>query len=597
MISISSSNFSNFNDDFVSSPNLLNVTASVGDLIVVFYHFRRTTVPDPDVLTPSWNGENFTPTGSKKIIGDPLDLQSYLQSFYLYTSSAGTFDVLATFSDSASVGALAGYIVLSGVDQSNIIASSDSEEIFNISGYTTPNLTLTSVASDDIVLEVLAPSYYNSNFDVLTSTVWTTSESQTETFNVAHAFTNLGRLYVATKTGTGNVTVGYTPDVGQPMYVHEAFLIKGGVVAPTEQLFLENTTGTYSVEQTATWDVGQATGTVNGNWLNVLNSTLPSGTPGVPFSFGIHDIRLRLVIDTDTATRLQNYFPPSGYTALEYSSSSSNTTNAFSIWNGLSNLINGDQILVANSQIADDTTPITVSWSASGIGTPSQNKNFTADFVYFDNSNGQLSLLDKSFVAQTAGIANINSGAPLEGGQSFTIALSNINANNVTLVYLEIPNIYKWVLPVDSVINSTTLSCIAPAQLPPNINNITISVKENKALRELSNFSPEDSDEITWINTPQISNFLATSFFGYLADTTNNVLQMSLPATPTFGDKVAYMDLAGTFGTNNFTINPNGNNIHGSPDNYVTSSNNESGVLFYSGATYGWKFLNVNPTI
>ena len=48
------------------------------------------------------------------------------------------------------------------------------------------------------------------------------------------------------------------------------------------------------------------------------------------------------------------------------------------------------------------------------------------------------------------------------------------------------------------------------------------------------------------------------------------------------------LDLAGTFATNNLTVDRNGENIMGLAQNLTSSTNNEGFLLVYSGATYGW---------
>jgi hypothetical protein len=52
---------------------------------------------------------------------------------------------------------------------------------------------------------------------------------------------------------------------------------------------------------------------------------------------------------------------------------------------------------------------------------------------------------------------------------------------------------------------------------------------------------------------------------GYFCDTTGGAFTATLPAAPTLGDEVTFIDYAGTFDTNNLTVAPNGSeNIQGS---------------------------------
>lgn len=75
-------------------------------------------------------------------------------------------------------------------------------------------------------------------------------------------------------------------------------------------------------------------------------------------------------------------------------------------------------------------------------------------------------------------------------------------------------------------------------------------------------------------------------------DTSLSPLTLTLPANPSTGDTVMFVDLAGTFNTNNLTIDPNGHKISngvGSPEVLVGSVDNMVIQLVFSNSTYGWK--------
>jgi len=83
----------------------------------------------------------------------------------------------------------------------------------------------------------------------------------------------------------------------------------------------------------------------------------------------------------------------------------------------------------------------------------------------------------------------------------------------------------------------------------------------------------------------------AVSGAGYMVDTTSAPVTLTLPASPAVGDRVAYMDAAGTFRTYNLTIGRNGNKIMGLSEDMVCSTIYESGEFIYSGATNGWRLI------
>ena len=67
---------------------------------------------------------------------------------------------------------------------------------------------------------------------------------------------------------------------------------------------------------------------------------------------------------------------------------------------------------------------------------------------------------------------------------------------------------------------------------------------------------------------------------------------VTLPSSPTLGDRVRIIDLANNAATNNITAGRNGNNIDGSASNFVIDINNAGVELIYTNSTYGWRTLN-----
>ena len=64
---------------------------------------------------------------------------------------------------------------------------------------------------------------------------------------------------------------------------------------------------------------------------------------------------------------------------------------------------------------------------------------------------------------------------------------------------------------------------------------------------------------------------------------------MTLPASPQTGDQVSFVDLAGTFDTNNLTIGRNSLKIMGLTEDMIVSTENAGIQLVYTGSTHGWK--------
>ncbi|QOI69027.1 putative tail fiber protein [Pelagibacter phage Mosig EXVC030M] len=79
----------------------------------------------------------------------------------------------------------------------------------------------------------------------------------------------------------------------------------------------------------------------------------------------------------------------------------------------------------------------------------------------------------------------------------------------------------------------------------------------------------------------------------YFVDTSSSALTITLPSSPLTGDQVRLLDLSGTFDTNNLTVARNGNNIMGAAADLTVSTENASIGLVYTGATQGWKLLEL----
>jgi len=84
------------------------------------------------------------------------------------------------------------------------------------------------------------------------------------------------------------------------------------------------------------------------------------------------------------------------------------------------------------------------------------------------------------------------------------------------------------------------------------------------------------------------TGFTAVAGEGYFVNTTGGAFTMTLPATPSIGDEVSFIDYAGTFDTNTFTIGRNGENIQGSAADLTVSVERAANTLVYTDGTQGW---------
>jgi hypothetical protein len=99
---------------------------------------------------------------------------------------------------------------------------------------------------------------------------------------------------------------------------------------------------------------------------------------------------------------------------------------------------------------------------------------------------------------------------------------------------------------------------------------------------------------VDWDTTAKTASFTAVSGNGYFVNTTSGAITVTLPATPSAGDIVAFKDYAFTFATNNLTVDGNGSPIGGVDGTVLPtySTNGTSKTFIYVDGTKGWLVTN-----
>ncbi len=92
---------------------------------------------------------------------------------------------------------------------------------------------------------------------------------------------------------------------------------------------------------------------------------------------------------------------------------------------------------------------------------------------------------------------------------------------------------------------------------------------------------------ISW-QAVKTSDFNATAGEGYFIDTSGGVVTATLPASPTLGDEVSFIDYAATADTNNITIARNGSNILAAAEDLTVATERAGFTLVFTDSTQGW---------
>ena len=220
-------------------------------------------------------------------------------------------------------------------------------------------------------------------------------------------------------------------------------------------------------------------------------------------------------------------------------------------------------------------------------------------------TNTNLQVLQQS----TSGVIDV----AMTSGSDVTLALSDGATSNGKNIYLKLTGTMagnnSLIIPASTTGGTATrVYIIQDATDRTTANKYTLSVKTAGSSNPIAvpvgatmvvhsngtdarlDVLQEGNFEIT---STSITAYTAVAGDNLLIDTASTGVTITLPASPSKGDTVSIMDVSATggFGSNNVTVNRNGQPIRGAASNLTLNNNNQSIKLRYTNATKGWQYV------
>jgi hypothetical protein len=134
------------------------------------------------------------------------------------------------------------------------------------------------------------------------------------------------------------------------------------------------------------------------------------------------------------------------------------------------------------------------------------------------------------------------------------------------------------------------------------LNELAAALEDNADILDL--YLTQSSASSIYATQAELAAFSSEEFLikeeSYTAESGNVVFvnsasgayTITLPPTPTLGDKVRIIDLSNNAAINNISVGRNGEKIDGESSNFIIDINNAGVELIYTNNTYGWRTLN-----
>jgi len=359
---------------------------------------------------------------------------------------------------------------------------------------------------------------------------------------------------VAAITLTGNTTLAFTTNSSSTTYSTEAgrakiLVLSGSLSATTVTITVPNIQKDYVIINNS-----GATATISSGGSTTVS--IATATKAYVYSNGSSSINFGLAQATN---------PGGSDTYVQY-----NSSGAFA---GSSNLtFNGTTLGIQTATALNLTvTSLTVTNAT------------TTSLAFTTATGGTATLTTANITTANVTTANVTSLVYVNAtGTTENIANLNVITNGTLKIYNTANTQYTGLKVAAAAATTATFTL-------PSTDGTANQVMKTDGSGNLS-FATV-SGGAAW-QAVQSTSFSATVKYGYFVNTTSVAITCTLPASPTIGDFISFIDYNGTFQTNNFTVSRNGNPIQGSATDLTVATQRAGFTLVYVDSTQGWLLQN-----
>jgi len=181
-----------------------------------------------------------------------------------------------------------------------------------------------------------------------------------------------------------------------------------------------------------------------------------------------------------------------------------------------------------------------------------------------------------------------------------TLAISNGAVSNGKNLYLKLTGTLSGNRTV-TVPDSVERVYVVEDATSRSSNNYTLAIKTNS--ESTGQVLPVASTSLVYSDGTNVKlglrkkgyitttgTYTAVADDQVLVDTSSSSVTVNLPASPSIGSEVHFIDSKNFFGSNNLTVGRNGSNILGAASNLTVSTNGAAFTLVFVNATRGWAY-------